>query len=165
MNEELEEETIAQIVKESIEHNPRHYIKLKIFGKEICPCARCFGMWTGLIIGFLLSSPFWLGIIRVPDRYFLLIFVIAWLFAVPAIVDWTTTKLKLRKGKNSIRVITGFLHGIGINIYFFILPIDVIFKIVTYVLYEIVFNLIRRRYRIQHYKIKRRSRNYKYPDS
>jgi uncharacterized membrane protein len=155
MDETVEkEESFKQIILDGIQHNPQHYIKIKIFGKEIHPCARCFGLWTGLIVGFIISSPFWLGIFKTEN--FLLIFTLAWLFAIPSIVDWSTVKLGLRKGKNSIRVFTGFLQGMGVVIYFFILPAGIIFKILTYTLYELVFNLIRWRYRIKHYHLNKK---------
>jgi len=146
------EDSFAGVILEAIQHNPRHYIKLKILGREIRPCARCFGLYIGLIIGFLLSSPFWLGVFYTNN--FFLIFALAWLFAAPTIIDWVTVKLGLRKGKNNIRVVTGFLYGIGIIIYLFVLPASIIFKILTYALYELIFNLIRWKYRIKHYHIK-----------
>jgi uncharacterized membrane protein len=151
----IEEESIPKIILRYVEHNPEHFTRVKISGKEIYPCARCFGHWIGLLVGFILTSPFWLGIIHVLDQYFLLIFVIAWLFAIPTIVDWTTIKIGLRKGNNNLRVVVGFLHGVGAIIYFFVLPADIIFKILTYSLYSGGFILIRRLYNIKHYKIKK----------
>ncbi|MCK4365479.1 MAG: DUF2085 domain-containing protein [Thermoplasmatales archaeon] len=147
-----EKESVVKIILEFIQHNPRHYIKLDIFGKTICPCARCFGFWIGLLVGFILSIPIWLGLFQIQN--FILIFILAWLFTVPVIVDWSSVRLGLRVGKNSVRVSTGFLHGIGVIIYFFVLPAGIIFKVLTYFSYEIIFYVIRWRYHIQHYNMK-----------
>lgn len=153
MSNENEEQTVGEIIRETIEHNPNHYIKIKIFGKELRPCARCFGQWMGVLVSLIVTSPFWLGFIYVDE--FLLIFVISWLFVVPAIVDWSTTKLGFRKGNNNIRFLTGFLFGAGIVIYLFVLPANIIFKIVTYAIYEIIFHTIRGHYGLKHYYLKK----------
>lgn len=154
MNKNLREnsKSIKELLLFFIQHNPRHYIKLNILRKTITPCARCFGLWTGIFVGFILLVPFLLGVFNIQN--FVLIFIIAWLFVIPTIVDWGTTKLGLRKGTNSIRIATGFLHGIGLIIYFFILPANILFKISTYLLYDAIFYLIRWRYNLQHYRVK-----------
>ena len=145
----IEEDSISKIFLTYIQHNKRHFIELNFFGKVICPCARCFGYWLGAIVGFLVSLPFWLGFLQAHN--FLLIFTIAWLFVVPSIIDWSTVKLGFRKGNNTIRVIVGYLHGISVIIYFFILPASLIFKISTYTLYGSIFFIIRRYFQIKHY--------------
>jgi len=145
----IEEDSISKILLMFIQHNKRHYIAISFFGKEIHPCARCFGYWLGLIVGFLLAIPFLLGFIIATDL--LLVFIIAWIFAIPSIIDWSTVKLGLREGNNNLRVIVGYLHGIAVIIYFFILPASILFKILTYGLYGSIFFLIRRHYRIKHY--------------
>ena len=145
--------SLKQILVDFIQHNPRHYVTLKIFGRQIHPCARCLGLWFGLLVGFILSSIFWLGIYQIKN--FILVFLIAWAFALPAIFDWISIKSNLRKGNNKTRLLTGFLLGIGIVIYFFVLPADIIFKVVTYSIYEIIFYIIRWYNHIRHYTIKK----------
>lgn len=137
----IEEDSIVKIILKMFEHHPNHYIELNIFGKTIRPCARCFGLWTGILIGFFFSAPFWLGMIRANNFY--LIFAISWLLAFPSIIGWSTVKLGLRQGNNNIRAAAGFLHGIGIITYFVVLPASILFKIVTYFAYELIFNIIR----------------------
>jgi len=144
----IEEETVPKIILKYIEHHKYHYLTLNIRGKEIHPCARCFGYWLGLFVGFFLLSPFWLGFIHTYD--FLLVFSISWLLAIPTLLDWTTVKLGLRKGNNNIRAVVGFLHGISTVIYFLVLPAGIIFKIVTYTFYALVFNLARGKYHSRH---------------
>ena len=84
MNNTNENTNVKKIILEFIEHNPRHFLKIKIFKKTIHPCARCFGIWIGLITGFILFSPFWIGIFQIKN--FFLIFTIAWIFAIPTIL-------------------------------------------------------------------------------
>jgi len=147
------EETTRSIIIDFIQHNPRHFIELNLAGKKIRPCARCFGLWIGLITAFFLSIPFIVGLYVLDN--FLLIFLISWGLVIPAIIDWSTVKLGLRKGNNNIRVTTGFCQGLGIIIYLFILPAGIIFKLLTYGLYEGIFYLIRWKYHISHYSIKK----------
>lgn len=151
MSTEKKEENIKSILLSFIQHNSRHYIELNLLGKRIFPCARCFGLWTGIIIGFFLTSPFWIGLLYINN--FLLVFIIAWIFVIPSIVDWISVKCGLRKGSNKIRFSVGFFHGIGIIVYFFILPADLIFKVVTYTIYEVIFFSIRRILHVKHYKL------------
>jgi len=142
------QKSTKDLVLEYIQHNPRHYLKIRIKGKIIHPCARCFGLWVGAIIGFILASPFWLGFVYIDN--FNLIFIIAWLLVLPVIIDWITVKLGLRKGNNYVRTLTGFFYGLGIVVYIFILPANILLKIGSYALYEGIFFIIRRKYRLTH---------------
>ena len=65
----IDEDSVGKILLKVIEHHPRHYIKINIFGKTIRACARCLGLYIGIITGFFLSAPFWLGMIRVDNFY------------------------------------------------------------------------------------------------
>jgi len=143
-----EEETTLKIILKYIEHHRSHYLKLKVFGNTIYPCARCFGYWTGVFVGFFLFSPFWLGFFKTNN--FILIFTIAWLLAAPSMTDWGTVKLGLRKGNNKVRAFVGFFHGIGVIVYFLVMPASILFKISTYALYGFIFFLIRQKYHSTH---------------
>ncbi len=133
MNKKSLKKNIVDKLVPLLEHN-EHSIDITIFGRKISPCARCTGMYLGILIGTIFSLLFWLKIF---DIEFIHAFAIAWLFAIPAIIDWSSVKLGLRKGKNNIRVATGFLLGMGIATYFFILPAAPIFKIATFGLYDV----------------------------
>lgn len=137
--------TTKELILEYIEHNPRHYFKVKIKGEEIRPCARCTGIWLGWLVGFIIVSPFWLNLVFIDN--FILIFVIAWLLALPNIIDWSTVKIGLRQGNNKIRGVAGFLYGLGVMVYIFILPANILLKIGSYGLYEAFFYIIRKKYR------------------
>jgi uncharacterized membrane protein len=146
----IEDESVLKIILKFIEHNSNHYVRFNIHGKTLHPCARCFGYWIGIFSGFFFLSPFWLGIFQAKN--FLLAFLVSWIFALPSIIDWSTVKLGIRKGNNNLRAMVGFLHGVGVIIYFFVMPAGILFKITTYSLYSIVFFAIRQKYHFGHYK-------------
>ncbi len=73
----------------------------------IALCARC----TGAVIGFVLSL-FFFGWFQIASEFYLDI--IAFLFPLPAIIDWGTQTLTPRKSHNVIRVPTGILYGFAI---------------------------------------------------
>ena len=141
----IDEDTVPIILLKYIEHNREHFLTINLGDKKYYPCARCLGIGVGLITGFIITLPFLTRLFYTNN--FTLVFIIAWLFAIPSIIDWSTVKLKLRKGNNKIRTLVGFLHGIGITIYFFVLPAHIIFKFGTYFLYEFIFFKVRQRYR------------------
>jgi uncharacterized membrane protein len=41
-------------------------------------------------------------------------FILALIFALPAVVDWMTQIVGLRESTNKLRIATGFLEGIGV---------------------------------------------------
>ena len=153
MKKKIEECNIPKFKLGYLQHNPKHYLTLSLLNHIYYPCARCFGLLLGLLVGFILTFPFWLGVIYTYD--FVLIFVIAWLFVIPSIVDWSTVKLGLRSSNNVIRVATGFLQGMGTMIYLFVLPADILFKIATILFYELVFEIVQSCYHIHKGKIKK----------
>ena len=70
-------------------------------------CARC----TGAVVGFVASLFFFVWFLVSPEIYLDLI---AFLFPIPAIIDWGTQSLTVRKSRNAIRFPTGFLYGFAI---------------------------------------------------
>ena len=146
----IEDESVLKIILRFIEHNPGHSLNINFLGKNFNPCARCFGTWVGGFSGLLLFSPFLFGMYAASN--FFLAFLVAWLFVLPSIVDWSTIKLGLRTGNNNIRFFVGFLHGIGVVIYFFVLPAGILFKLVTYGFYGFVFVEIRRKIKLNQVK-------------
>jgi len=122
----------------ALEHN-EHYIELNIFGRKIRPCARCFGKIIGIFSSLILALPFVFGYLKID---FTMAFLLSWFLAIPAIVDWSSIKLGIREGNNKIRFITGFLLGCGVTTYFIVMPASILFKILTFTLYEFVFAII-----------------------
>ena len=132
---------IKERIIRALEHNEQHYIELNIFGRTIRPCARCFGKFIGIIFSFILALPFVFGFIDLKIG-FLPAFILSWSLAIPAIVDWSSVKLGIREGSNKTRFVTGFLLGCGITTYLIIMPASLLFKVVTFMIYEFVFALI-----------------------
>jgi len=129
---------VTEYMIRALEHN-EHYIELNIFGRKIRPCARCFGKIIGIFSSLILALPFVFGYLKID---FTTAFLLSWFLAIPAIVDWSSIKLGIRDGNNKIRFITGFLLGCGVTTYFIIMPASILFKILTFTLYEFVFAII-----------------------
>ena len=120
-----------------LEHN-KHHITLNLFGRELYPCARCFGMYLGII--FLL--PFVMYLYFNSQFDFQFIFVLSWILASLAIIDWASVKIGFRTGTNSMRMATGFLLGIGSIIYLFLLPSNIFLNAVHLWVYGLAFSVI-----------------------
>lgn len=88
---------------------------LLVNGKRMFICSRCFGLYFGLIIGFLVSSIFNLG--RLFNKRELLI--IGFVMCSPLAIDGITQLLKWRESNNTLRFVTGILAGlfcgVGLN--------------------------------------------------
>ncbi|ENN96087.1 hypothetical protein J422_04438 [Methanocaldococcus villosus KIN24-T80] len=83
-----------------------------IFGHKMAVCARCFGIYTGVLIGMIVY-PF-IKINKLP-KYYLIIAL------TPMAIDGITQIIGLRESFNELRFITGFIAGF--TIVFYILPI------------------------------------------
>lgn len=77
---------------------------LEIRGRRVRLCARCLGIYPGILVG-LLAYP----LLRPPMSHYYLVA----LLPLPALVDWAVTSFSDRSGYNAVRTLTGFLLGIG----------------------------------------------------
>jgi len=130
---------ITSLIK-TLEHNPEHYIKLKMFGETLKPCARCFGQYViGVPFYFLFAFLYFAGY----TFDFTLIFSLSWILALSTIMDWASVEIfHLRKGHNTSRLITGGMLGIGISMYFWLLPTTWFMRISTLLVYAFLFTLL-----------------------
>ena len=124
-------------VLHQLEHN-EHHITLNLFGRELHPCARC----SGTFLGIILSLPLILYISFNYSFNFEFIFILSFFLASFAIIDWGTAKAGIRAGTNSIRVISGFLLGIGSIVYLFLLPTNIFLNGISLWSYGIVFTVV-----------------------
>ena len=79
---------------------------IQIRGHYLPVCARCTGIYIGMFVFFLLQF-------FIEFSYRLEIFFISILLMLPTTFDGTTQLLKIRESTNVIRLITGFMCGIG----------------------------------------------------
>ena len=87
-----------------------------IFGHQMAVCARCFGIYTGFLVGMLIY-PFVkkLNNFKTPNKWYLI------MALMPMGIDGTTQLIGLRESFNELRLITGLIAGfVGV---FYILPV------------------------------------------
>jgi len=87
-----------------------------IFNHKMGVCARCFGIYTGGLLGMLIY-PFVKGLdnFKIPNKWYLI------LALIPMGIDGTTQLLGLRESFNELRFVTGFMGGFVAL--FYILPV------------------------------------------
>jgi uncharacterized membrane protein len=98
-------------------HSPKKLhrtIHIRMRGKDLYLCARCTGLWAGIISTLL---AFFSGIIF-PIWFFLPLLMV---LPAPAMFDWVTQSCKLRESRNAIRIGTGCLLGIAWGLFFLLL--------------------------------------------
>ena len=103
--------TSERVFRRILCHNDNHFIPLQWGGETYPLCTRC----TGVFAGFLLSvvPVIYFGASQAPGNLILL----AGLFlALPDYFYWGLTRVDLLPDWNRIRVLNGFLLGIGITL-------------------------------------------------
>lgn len=77
-------------------------------GRTVRVCARCLGIWPGIIIGIILPGAILLSPVAS----------IAAVAVLPsfALIDWARSAFTARKGTNAVRTLTGLLLGIAYGI-------------------------------------------------
>jgi uncharacterized membrane protein len=78
--------------------------RLGPFGRRIDLCARCSGVYPGIVLGLL-------GYVLAPSPFADPLLV--GLLPLPALLDWTTTTMGNWNGRNSVRTATGVSLGYG----------------------------------------------------
>lgn len=74
-------------------------------------CARCTGAYLGIAIMILVYFS-------IPMPFNLDMIFLSFILAIPAVVDGVTQLFNFRVSNNGLRVITGFLLGVAIVIFF-----------------------------------------------
>lgn len=81
-------------------------------GHQFAVCSRCFGIYAGILVGFL-AYPAWHRIsdIEAPPRY--------WLFLslIPITIDWSLTIFGIWDNNHFTRVMTGGILGFACAVY------------------------------------------------
>ncbi|WP_312907387.1 DUF2085 domain-containing protein [Natronosalvus caseinilyticus] len=75
-----------------------------VFGRRVDVCARCLGIYPGIVAGFFayLFAP-------LPANPTLLVAILP----APALLDWSMTTFREARGTNTARTLTGALLGFG----------------------------------------------------
>ena len=95
-----------------------------IAGKPMVICSRCFGVYLGLLIGFILPVAFREILhLDIEITFGILIFSI-----IPMALDGFSQLIGLRTSNNKARFITGLLAGISLGIAFCWLLYHIIFS-------------------------------------
>jgi uncharacterized membrane protein len=95
-------------------HEPGEWYRcyrLELFGRTVRLCARCTGIYPGILVGLLVTVG---GLIPSPPLELVAI------LPAPALVDWILTTFTDRRGYNVVRTVTGsllgFAYGTGLGL-------------------------------------------------
>lgn len=75
-----------------------------VFGRRLHLCARCLGIYPGIVLGFFAHSAGYTVLESLS---------LAAVLPLPALVDWVLTTYTERRGYNIVRTTTGLLLGYG----------------------------------------------------
>jgi len=93
----------------------RHWITLRIFGRELRFCARCSGYALGLLALTAYRAVFGLRIfdsLGTPLQ-----FLLCYLTVAPLALDWLTQSWGWRESSNRLRLVTGTILGMGLSLF------------------------------------------------
>ena len=110
-------ERLVSAMLHLLEHKRIHAFQVSFGGQTYYICARCSGLYLGVILG--LSSVFPLLLLAPPALSLgdLPTSLLCLSLAAPALLDWTTQRLALRCSTNPIRFATGLLAGLSLAWY------------------------------------------------
>ncbi|MHA1276426.1 MAG: DUF2085 domain-containing protein [Candidatus Helarchaeota archaeon] len=96
--------------------NLSHTIKISIGKWELYLCARCTGIYSALIVSFLL----WIFVFDITILPLWATVMLAYSLGTPAILSWGRQTLTGRDNTNSTRIGTGIGGGIGLSLLFYL---------------------------------------------
>ena len=109
-------------------HKKIHAFKVTLDAQIYYVCARCSGLYLGILLGFpisfvmLLSFPLFYSLGDLGTT------LVAIFISLPAILDWTTQRLALRESRNRIRFWTALPTGFALS-WYLISPVSFLVKI------------------------------------
>jgi uncharacterized membrane protein len=90
-----------------------HCLRVRVGGRSVYLCARCTGIYGGLILG--IAVLFFLNISLTPSWFW---FLVALAIGFTTVIDWMSQRLTPRKTTNLVRAGTGFMSGLSLAIIF-----------------------------------------------
>jgi len=130
-----------------LEHKRSHAFQVYFDGQIYYVCARCSGLYLGVLLGLasalplMLLAPVLLSMGDLPTTLLCLG------LASPALLDWTTQRLALRSSTNPLRFATGLIAGLSLA-WYVASPVTIIVKLLvifTVLVFISLFSLIDRR--------------------
>lgn len=114
MNREDWHTLLFLMLSHNLPENLDRTIRLEFRGRSVHFCARCTGVYSGILI-VLISSSWGFNF---PTWMYLPLFSI---LPIPAAVDWITQSFGLRDSRNSIRISTGCFFGVSQGLFLLML--------------------------------------------
>ncbi len=95
-------------------HEPKNYDRTLFFKYKknaLRLCARCTGVYLGIILGITATILDYDPFTSMAGQYLMA------LMTLPAVIDWSFTRLKIWKSNNPTRITTGLLMGLAYPLY------------------------------------------------
>ena len=93
----------------------RHWITLRVLGREVRLCARCSGYAIGFLILTVFQSLFGLPVFHSLSVYLQILLCL--LTVAPLALDWLTQSWGWRESSNGLRLLTGAILGMGLSLF------------------------------------------------
>lgn len=120
---------IVKAVLRFFEHKQTHAFHVHFEGKLYYVCARCSGLYLGIILGFALSLLIRFTIPEIMNLGDLVTDLLCLAIAMPTLIDWITQRLALRESTNRIRFTTALLAGFSLA-WYLIAPVTLLHKLI-----------------------------------
>ena len=99
------------------EHTHNFHLPYGYFGKKyMYICARCLGLYGGLVLWFLLLIFYAPLIIWLQSLNAIIILGLCFLLTLPLVIDWWLQCKAIKHSSNLIRLVTGLLASLGVVI-------------------------------------------------
>jgi uncharacterized membrane protein len=129
------------------EHKETHAFHVHFDGRLYYVCARCSGLYLGVVLGLPLTLTLALAVPLLLHLGDVLTDLVCLGLALPTMIDWSTQRLALRESTNRLRFATAFLGGFALVLYLLaaVTLIHKLFFLFGVLAYVSLFSLVDRR--------------------
>jgi len=99
------------------EHKETHAFRVRFDGRLYYVCARCSGLYLGVVLGLPLTLALALAVPFLLHLGDVLTDIVCLGVALPTLIDWSTQRLALRESTNRLRFTSAFLAGFALVLY------------------------------------------------